>query len=195
MPKGVYDHSNHPGNRHPVSSVKKNLSKDTRREDIARIVGESYQYFDREVPKTNEEFAERLNDYFKQCNETGQLPTVEDMCLALGAWNDLVNQWEKANTPRALMIKKAKQIIASSDAKLAVEGRIPQVVYIFRAKNYYGMKDQQDVVITPTATEQVSAADIREKYLGEQVQQKISQKGQKAQKDVIDVTETVKESD
>ena len=32
---------------------------------------------------------------------------------------------------------------------MVTEGKINPVVYIFRAKNYFGMKDQQDVVIKP----------------------------------------------
>ena len=47
------------------------------------------------------------------------------------------------------MIKKAKEILAGIDAKLVSMGKIPQVTYIFRAKNFFGMKDQQDVVVTP----------------------------------------------
>lgn len=32
---------------------------------------------------------------------------------------------------------------------MVTEGKINPVVYIFRAKNYFGMKDQQDVVVRP----------------------------------------------
>ena len=32
---------------------------------------------------------------------------------------------------------------------MVTEGKINPVVYFFRAKNYFGMKDQQDVVIRP----------------------------------------------
>ena len=47
------------------------------------------------------------------------------------------------------MIKKAKEILAGIDAKLVSQGKIPQVTYIFRAKNFFGMKDQSEVVLTP----------------------------------------------
>ena len=42
-----------------------------KQEEIARIVGESVQYFKREIVKTDEECAERLNAYFAQCCTTG----------------------------------------------------------------------------------------------------------------------------
>jgi hypothetical protein len=66
------------------------------------------------------------------------------------------------------MIKNAKQIIAGIDAKLAAEGKIPQVVYIFRAKNFYGMKDQQDVIVTPNTDplgDRRSGEELTQKYI------------------------------
>ena len=47
------------------------------------------------------------------------------------------------------MIQKAKEILAAIDAELVSHGKIPQVTYIFRSKNFFGMRDQTDVVITP----------------------------------------------
>ena len=40
------------------------------------------------------------------------------------------------------------------------------MVYMFRAKNFYEMKDQQDVVVTPNTggIDQVDLATIEEKY-------------------------------
>lgn len=157
-------------------NVREALSDDTKRDDIRRIVKESYQYFNRPLVKSDEELAERLNDYFTQCCTEGQIPTVEDMCLALGGYMRIINDWMREDSPRSSMLKKAKALIAASDAKLVSEGRIPQVTYIFRAKNFYGMKDQQDVVVTPANTERISASDIREKYLGEQMRTALPEK-------------------
>jgi hypothetical protein len=51
------------------------------------------------------------------------------------------------------------------DAELAQEGKIQPVVYMFRAKNYYGMKDQQDVVVTPNQARNLpDRATIEAKY-------------------------------
>ena len=125
-----------------------------KKEEISQAIWESYQYFKRPIVKSDEECAERLNDYFRQCNETGQIPTVEDMSLALGTVRRTVWDWENGigcSSERAHMIKKAKEILAGIDAKLVSMGKIPQVTYIFRAKNFFGMKDQQDLVVTPAA--------------------------------------------
>ena len=121
-------------------------------------------------PKTEEELCERLNWFFRTCQETNQLPTVEKMCLALSMPRSTVFDWESGNT-RGLgpatsdILKKAKNLIASLDAELAQEGKIQPVVYMFRAKNYYGMKDQQDVVVTPNqAGNMPDRATIEAKY-------------------------------
>ena len=53
------------------------------------------------------------------------------------------------------------------DAKLVIAGKMNFLAYCFRAKNYYGMRDQQEVVLTPNNAlgEAASAEDLRKKYL------------------------------
>jgi hypothetical protein len=140
-----------------------------RRDEISQVIAESFQYFNNRIVETDEECAERLNGYFVQCNETGQIPTVEDMCLCLGAVRSTVWNWEQGSlgTVRMNMIKKAKEILAGIDAKLVSMGKIPQITYIFRAKNFFGMTDKAEVVLTPNQqTDNDYDADaIRRRYL------------------------------
>lgn len=138
-------------------------------EEISQIIGESYQFFNMTRVKTDEECAERLNWYFQLCRDRGQIPTVEDMCLALGVTRNTVWEWEngRLGSGRSDLIKKAKGILAGIDAKLVSQGKIPQVTYIFRAKNFFGMKDQQEVVLTPNNPlgDAQSAEQLKQKYL------------------------------
>lgn len=101
--------------------------------------------------ETDEECAERLDMFFQHVGETGELPTVEKMCLALGTVRQRVWEWENGSkgTKRADMIKRAKEILAALDAELVSNNKIPQVTYIFRAKNFYSMADKSEVVLTP----------------------------------------------
>ena len=121
-------------------------------------------------PKNDDELCDRLNWFFQTCAETNQLPTVEKLCLALSWSRQHVFELEVGNRPgfssvTSDILKKAKNLIASLDAELAQEGKIQPVVYMFRAKNYYGMKDQQDVVVTPnTASDYQDRATIEAKY-------------------------------
>lgn len=170
------------------ASVKDNLDASTN--DISRIITESFQYFDRDIVKSDEECAERLNDYFRQCAETGQIPTVEDMSLALGAIRKTIWNWEHGigcSKARTNMIQKAKEILAGIDAKLVSEGKIPQVTYIFRAKNFFGMKDQQDVVVTPN---NVLGEAEDPKHLEERYLQVVDDIPVLEEKEIIDITNT-----
>ena len=157
------------GNLIPTSPRK--ILAGEKKEEISRIVGESIQYFPRKKAKSNEEIAERLNEYFKQCFEEGQIPTVEDMALALGTNRYILLQWQNEithNRERAELIRQAKEVLAAIDAKLVSENKIPQVTYIFRAKNYYDMRDQQEVVMTPNVDPFGDTMDIerlQRKYL------------------------------
>ena len=126
--------------------------------------------FDEPV-KSDEEMAERLQWFFQNCADTQQLPTVEKMCLALGYPRETVfefiNGIRKGFGPNtADILKKAKNLIASLDAELAQEGKIQPVVYLFRSKNFYGMKDQQEMVLTPNNRlgEYQDESVIKQKY-------------------------------
>ena len=141
-----------------------------RPEEIQKAIHNAYQYFNREIVKSDEECAERLNGYFRDCHEQQMIPTVECMSLALGTTRKTVWDWENGvgcSRLRSDMIKKAKQILAAIDADLVSAGKIPQVVYIFRAKNFFGMSDQQEITINAqnSAEQDMSAEDIAKRYL------------------------------
>ena len=108
-------------------------------------------------PETPEELADRFAYYFQLCIQYNQVPTVEGLAL--------VSNYERKSfyeisqgvfrdefTP---IVKKAKDYIAFFDANLATKGKIPAPVYIFRSKNFYGMKDTQDVQITPNVNQNI----------------------------------------
>ena len=137
-------------NRLSPTSVEKHLTATNA--EVKESLSNILYWRKHEAVKTDEECAERLDEFFTRMNETGEIPTVEKMALALGVSRQAVWQWETGlyGTPeRQKMIKKAKEILAALDAELVSKGKIPQVTYIFRAKNFYGMRDQAEVVITP----------------------------------------------
>lgn len=149
------------------ASITANLN--ATQDEISQIVRETFQYFSRPCVKTDEECADRLNAYFAQCVNEGQIPTVEDMALALGTVVQVLGAWQRGSMGpvRSDMIKKAKQILAGIDAKLVSQGKIPQVTYIFRAKNFFGMTDKQEVVVTPNNPlgDETPPEELRAKYV------------------------------
>lgn len=153
-------------------NVKDVVAKNEKKEEISRIVGESIQFYGRTPCRTNQEIAERLQEYFDNCYQTGQIPTVEDMCLALGVNRRTLLNWEvkqDTNPERAWIVQQAKEVLAAIDAKLVSEGKIPQVTYIFRAKNYFDMHDEKNVTITKPVSdpmgEKIDIERLRQKYL------------------------------
>ncbi len=133
------------------ASIKHNTS--AKAADIRRIGATLLKWYNMEKAVTDEEIRERLEMYFVTTLEAGEIPTVEEMSLALGYDRKTLWCWETGgdgSTPvRRNLIKKAKEFLASFDAKLVQEVKINPVTYIFRAKNYFGLKDQQEYVLTP----------------------------------------------
>lgn len=120
--------------------------------------------------QTDVDVANRLNMFFDRCRETGEAPTVEKMCLALGTYYVKVSEWEHNRRLRpgmsqstTEMIRKAKQMIAAYDAEMVMNGQLNATAYFFRSKNYYGMKDQVEQVITSKDTEQ-TYEDLEKRY-------------------------------
>lgn len=138
---------------------------DASRDEIRRIILNSLHWWRLETPTSDEQVAERLNDFFAHCTETGELPTMEKLYLALGVDNATGSQWlhgQGCSPERTMMVQKSRQVMAALDAEFVSTGKIPQVTYIFRSKNYYGMSNKQETVITvanPLGAE-LSEADL-----------------------------------
>lgn len=124
--------------------------------------------------KSDEELAKRLNDYFTRCAANGQVPTVEEMCMSTGYTYATCYDWEVGrnkgfSSETSNIIKKAKDVLKTFDAKLVIAGKLNFLAYCFRAKNYYGMVDKQEMVLTPNTNNDsdYSAEDIRKRYLSD----------------------------
>lgn len=120
--------------------------------EVSEAILNNYKWFNRTIVKTDEECAERLNEFFSECARTGELPTYEKMALSLGTTASTIHKWasggyKNISLDRINMMEKARGLIAAIDAELVSSGRIPPITYQFRAKNFYGMKDQQEVVM------------------------------------------------
>ena len=139
---------------------------------VSQLIGEVLTEYRQPKVQNDEELTERLDDYFRRCAEKGQTPTVEEMCMSTGWTIQRVKDWEygmdKGFTPQTkAIIKKAKNFMQTFDAKLVIAGKMNFLAYCFRAKNYYGMKDQQDLAfIQPNPLgEAKSPEELRRKYL------------------------------
>lgn len=118
--------------------------------------------------KTDEECAERLDAYFNYIIRTGEKPSVEKMALALGVTTRSLEYWkngEVGSRARQTMINYAFQTLAAMDAELVNNNKIPQVTYIFRSKNFFGMRDQTEVVHHTNSRKEIDEEELRKRIL------------------------------
>lgn len=162
------------GGKHNFPNAQMQLLEkdDEKRAFVAKAVENNLVFFNKgvfEKVKSDEELCERLNWFFSECARTQQIPNIEKMANAIGYHRNSLLAWESGQNPGFTsatkeIISQAKQILASIDAELAAEGKTQPVVYMFRAKNFYGMRDQQDFVLTPNTQQQTDADTISAKY-------------------------------
>ena len=117
---------------------------------------------------SDEEMIERLNEFFKRCAETGQLPTIEKACLSLGMTTAELRKIKEGQI-RGFTLKTkdiVKELYTTCGAitgDLAFKGEVNPIVYIFTAKNYFDMTDKQEMVITPSnSIEPTESVDVIE---------------------------------
>lgn len=138
------------------------------RDEIRQLMNESLYWYYMEPVRTDDETAERLNLFFRHVQETGEIATVEKLCLCLGITPKQLIRWRggEVGVVRRQMCEKAVSIIAAMDSSLVTARKIPEVTYIFRSKNYYGMSDKQEIEISAdTPYEEESPEQLRERYL------------------------------
>lgn len=129
-----------------------------------------------------EQLKERLELFFDICIKYDDRPTVEGLGLALNGM-DRRRLWEikegASSTHKVVnelppacrdMIKKAYKVMAKLWETYMLNGKINPVSGIFLGKNYYGMQDKQECVITPNNAlrEEMDISDIRKRYLPQQ---------------------------
>lgn len=106
--------------------------------------------------QTAEELQDRFNQLFQVAAECGKIPRYEHLSLVSGIPKRTLFDYGSEDYNGGMspvfspIIKQAKLIISSAESELALTGKIPSVVYIFRSKNYEGLKDVQEVKTTNT---------------------------------------------
>ena len=114
--------------------------------------------------KTARELEDRFDDYLQACADYGLPPVVEGLVLISGYARTTF--WEIAqglhHPELSNTIKTAKDYIQNYDATMATMNKVNAAVYCFRAKNFYDMKDVQEIKAGPIedVTKPTNAADI-----------------------------------
>lgn len=136
------------------NNMKELVKTDAQRAIAKKLLNETYEAYKQPKVKDDKELAERLDEYFAMCAQKGQVPCVEEMCLATGYAQSTIWDWENGrrkgfSSETAEIIKKAKDFMKTFDAKMVISGALSFLTYCFRAKNYYDMTDKKEFVVTP----------------------------------------------
>ena len=138
---------NNIGNR---TSLQKAL-KDVDKEYISNLWKFSMQVraLDTGRVKSEEEMEDRIQKLFVLCYQTGNMPTYESIAVACGipsrTFYDMKQGEYEGYKQYSQIIKKAKEQVAMIEAAMVRDGKIPPSLWIFRSKNYLGMKDSVKV--------------------------------------------------
>ena len=117
------------------------------------------------------EMERRFNRYLQLCADWDMKIGNQAAYAAIGIDKGTAWEWENrnlGNPARTDFIKKVRQFCAMYREGLMEDGKVNPVTGIFWQKNYDGMKDQQEVVLTPNTSplgEQKDAEALRQKYL------------------------------
>lgn len=138
--------------------------------DVRKALREVLDAYKQPRVKSDDEMLERISTYFEVCADRGSHPVLEEMALYCGytldGLRDIENGRSKGFTPEtSRIIKKAKFCVQTLDAKMVQSGKLNFLAYCFRAKNYYGMQDKVEHVITPGAQDDYSRDDIASRYM------------------------------
>lgn len=106
----------------------------------------------------------RFRDYLKLCTEYDMKIGNQAAYMAIGISKDDVYNWEHercGSVQHRDFIKKVKQICASYREGLMQDGQINPVTGIFWQKNYDGLRDAQELVVTPNG-QRLSDSDYQD---------------------------------
>lgn len=123
---------------------------------------------------TPEELEDNIMEYFSLCADTEVVPTIS----ALACWlqisrDDIYNHLRNPNSIFADSFRKAVNFCHMCLENGASESKINSVAYIFQAKNYFGMKDTQEVHVQ-TPGQEIANAQVTLDALRQQKEQENS---------------------
>lgn len=141
---------------------------DEKPEDVQAVLGQVLQWYKQPKCKTDEEVAQRTEYFFQTCMEHGQRPTVEAYALSLGVTRTMMGYWKSGrycSAERTEIINQAYEVFAAFDAGMVITNKMQAVPYIYRSKNYYGMRDNVQVEVGPVQEEDQKTPEQLEEYL------------------------------
>lgn len=117
--------------------------------------------------------AQRIEWFFRHCEEDDMKPTVAGLCNAIGIdrqtfYNWGVGKYRNSESSAHLdLVKKARNVLEELWEDYMLGGKINPVTGIFLGKNHFGYADKQEVVLTPNSPlgDTKDTKEIEERYI------------------------------
>lgn len=110
---------------------------------------------------SREECKNEVVEYFKLCYDYSMLPTIASLSLFLGIGRQSL--YEMANNPVnqfSDILKNAIETCQAYQETPAVDGTLSAPVWIFTAKNYFGLHDTQNINVSASNQSQINTNNI-----------------------------------
>lgn len=137
--------------RRNIGALQNNVVKDRELSSKVLALGLVARNMGKTKAQTARELEDRFDDYLQACSDAGLPPVVEGLVLISGYPRS--SFWEIAQGMHHVdltdTIKTAKDYIQNYDAMMATMNKVNAAVYCFRAKNFYDMKDVQEIKAVP----------------------------------------------
>ena len=125
------------------TEVAENGQTQTPVNDVAQILNSVSAWAQKECA-SDEELEQRISEYFNLCVLKGEMPMFETLCLYLGTSDDTGKGWiagDGCSSRRSKAMQNALTMLKAAEGKAVYAGKIRDVPYIWRSKQYFGYKE------------------------------------------------------
>lgn len=111
---------------------------------------------------------QRINDYFQFCIDNDRKPNIKGLGNWIGVDDETVMRWRKGEYRKEThcgLIKKAVDALQEMWWDYGQNGKCNPASWIFIGKNAFGMRDEQQIVVTPNnPLDDMSQDEARNRY-------------------------------
>ena len=111
---------------------------------VQGIVTNVKQLYDKGKPETDEEVAQRIDEFFGLCERTSLRPGIETMCMSLHISRQTLLNWSRGDgcsRERKELVNGARAFIHAFLEQASLSGKLNPATSIFLLKNWCGYRD------------------------------------------------------
>ena len=111
---------------------------------VQGLVANVKELYDKGKPETDEEVAQRIDEFFGLCERTSLRPGIETLCMALHISRQTLLNWSRGDgcsRERKELINGARSFIHAFLEQASLSGKLNPATSIFLLKNWCGYRD------------------------------------------------------